>query len=57
MATLLKERRDKLMPDIKPLGIDIHNFESHLNREIETYSVQSPIVMETSQCVEQIEEF
>uniref|UniRef100_M1DKX3 Uncharacterized protein n=1 Tax=Solanum tuberosum TaxID=4113 RepID=M1DKX3_SOLTU len=57
MTTQLIEGRVEFTQEIDQFGSDIHDLEAHLNKKIEASDVQSPIVMDDDQLVEQKTEF
>ncbi|KAG5586338.1 hypothetical protein H5410_046772 [Solanum commersonii] len=57
MTTQLIEGRVELTQEINQFGSDIHDLEAHLNKKIGASDVQSPIVMDDDQLVEQKMEF
>ncbi|KAG5591341.1 hypothetical protein H5410_041855 [Solanum commersonii] len=57
MTTQLIEGTVELTQEIDQFGSYIHDLEAHLNKKIEASDVQSPIVVDDDQLVEQKEEF
>ncbi|KAG5609988.1 hypothetical protein H5410_021269 [Solanum commersonii] len=56
-TTQLIEGRVELTQEIDQFGSDIHDLEADLNKKIEAFEAQLPIVVDDDQLVEQKEEF
>ncbi|KAG5615124.1 hypothetical protein H5410_014948 [Solanum commersonii] len=57
MTSQLIEGRVELTKEIDQFGSDIHDLETHLNKNIEAFDAQLSIVVDDDQQVEQKEEF
>ncbi|XP_059292620.1 B3 domain-containing transcription repressor VAL1-like [Lycium ferocissimum] len=55
--TYFMEERTKLGQEIDQFGSDIYDLQAQINKKVEVSDAQPPIVMDTGQLVEQIEEF